>query len=172
MKKNTEQIEAFAYKLFETLEKDVQVMDMSLDKLRELRRLTVKRDEKALSELLEEIRLDSQVYLAQQYDRKKTREKLGILLGCKPEEVTLSKIKECLPEDKIEQLNGLRTTLRDSAQRLKVEYSVTSRLLSQCRRMNLNVLNSIFRNNSDTTTYDARGNRKTQGSAAFVNTKL
>jgi len=159
--------------LLVVLDKDIEHVQESLSRLNELRSLVIKRDEAALSSLLERIRVESDAYTANELKRRSIRRELALALGCDFELMTLSRLETSLPEEKKAQVNQRKAKLKSLTKELKMEHSRTALLLSECVRFNALLLRSIIDlGKTGTLIYDANGAASRQSHTAFVNTQL
>ncbi len=159
--------------LSSVLDRDIEHIQASLLRLNELRSFVVKRDDAALTRLLGEIKADLDSYAANEAERFLIQKELAGVLGCEPEQVTLSRLESILPKEKAIGLKERKEKLRLLARELKREYSSTAILLSDCMRFNRLLLRSIFKmGNAEAVEYSADGRTKQQAETAFVNLQL
>jgi hypothetical protein len=139
-----------------------------------MRSLIIKRDEIALDKLLHTIQETSEVYKDNETNRQLVRNELADFLGCSIEQITLSKLKDSLPETSRIKVIETRENLRSLIEDLRKEYSSTVMLVSECARFNRLLLKSIFDlGRTNTCSYDARGaTRRHEGEAALMNVKF
>lgn len=155
------------------LDRDIEHIQTSLQRLNELRSFVVKRDDVALAGLLASIKADLDDYAANEAKRLLIQKELAGVLGCEPEQVTLSRLEGILPKEKANQLKGRKEKLRSLAGELKKEYSSTAILLSDCMRFNKLLLRSIFKvGKAEGVMYSADGRAKQQAETVFVNLQL
>lgn len=167
------EIENTVDKLLVCLDVDIEHIQKSLSNLDELRSLVIKRDDAALSKLLEEIRAESDDYRKNESNRQSIRSELAEFLGCTVKDVTLSTLEESVPEAKKELIVQNRMKLKALIEELKKEYASTAALLSDCARFNNMLLRSIFNlGRTGEVYYSANGAAKEQREAAFVNMKF
>ena len=163
-------IENKVEELLVCLDKDIQHMQDSLQKLNEIRTLVIKRDDTALGKLLESIQAASDCYRNHELNRKSIRKELAESLGCSIEQMTLSSLETSLPEAKKARVTQMKAKLRSLSAELKKEYLGTALLLSECARFNNLLLNSIFDlGKTGSVYYNANGATKRQTDMAFVN---
>ena len=168
------EIEKKVDKLLECLEVDIQQIKQNISYLNEMRSLIIKRDDIALSKLLEAIQETSEIYKDKEKERQSIRRELADFLGCSLEQVTLSKVEENLSEISKNKVIEIRENLRLFIEELRREYSSTVMLVSECARFNKILLKSIFDlSKTGTCSYDARGaTRRQGGEAAVMNVKF
>jgi hypothetical protein len=126
------------------LDGDIEHIEKSLSRLNELRTLVIKRDDAALSKLLESIQAETDRYRSQESSRQSVRGELADALGCNFEQMTLSSLERSLPKTKRDQVNRTKEKLKSLIETLKKEYLSTVLLLSECSRLNNLLLKSIF----------------------------
>jgi hypothetical protein len=173
MSEQTMEITSSVEELVNVLKRDISHIEFASAKLNELRGFVIKRDEKALSGLLEEIREEGKDYKANEQRRSLLRENLAELLGCKAKELTLSFLRNRIT-------GGARTAIVENQERLKtlvnrlqVEYASTTALLSECARINSALLKIIFdRKRTGLVCYDSAGMATRESDAAFMNMHL
>lgn len=162
--------------LLAVLDKDIQHIQQSLAQLNELRTLVIKRDEAALSKLLETIQSQSDNYRKHELKRQLIRNELADLAECTPEQMTLSKLEATLQKEKKAQVTSRKATLIALVKELKKEHLSTVLLLSECARFNSLLLRSIFDlGKSETITYNYNGAAKRsdlERNVAFVNLRF
>ncbi len=152
------------------LDKDIQHMRESLSRLDEMRSLVVKRDEAALSKLLESIQAESDSYRSHELKRQSIRKELAAALDCSFEQMTLSRLEATLVGEKKAQVTERKVKLRTLTEELKKEHLSTAMLLSDCARFNSVLLRSIFDiGKTGMVYYSSDGAAKRQSDTAFVN---
>ncbi len=160
-------------KLLAVLDKDIQHLQQSVSYLNELRSLTIKHDNKALSKLLERIQSESDKYKNHELKRQSIRKELAVVLSCNLKEMTLSMLEANLPEEQQADVTVRKTRLKELVKRLKEEYISTSFLLAECARFNNLLLKSIFGlGQPGTITYTVNGTAKRQTDTVLVNMRL
>jgi len=162
--------------LLSVLDKDIQHIQDSLSCLNELRSLVIKRDDVALSKLLQSIQAESDSYVSNEQQRQSLRKDLANALGCQVEQITLSRLAAIVPEEKKAQVTGIKTKLRTLVEQLKKEHLSTALLLSDCARFNNLLLKAIFDlGKAETVMYSPSGATKQSAlgrSMAFVSLQL
>ena len=152
------------------LEKDIEHVQKSLSNLDELRSMVIKRDNNALSRLLEDIKNESDNYRKHENKRQLIRSELAKYFNWSVKDTTLSKIEAIVPEEKKAYIIQTRAKLKSLVRQLQKEYSSTAMLLSECNRFNKLLLKSIFNfGNTGAVVYNANGTTKEQTERAFVN---
>ncbi|MHC4264386.1 MAG: hypothetical protein ACYSUK_00450 [Planctomycetota bacterium] len=155
------------------LEKDIQHMEQVFEHLDRIRALVLKRDENALTKMLEKIQVKDNEHKNQEYQRQLFRKELAHSLNCGVEEVTLSKLEQILPEKLRAQVKNRRTKLISLSEKLKREHLNTILLLAECARFNRMVLNGIFKSGkTDIVTYSSSGTTLQQAGNNFMNFKM
>jgi hypothetical protein len=159
--------------LVNVLIRDISHIEFASAKLNELRGFVIKRDEKALSGLLEEIKAEGKDYKANEQRRSLLREELAGLFGCKPKELTLSFLKNHITGTARTAIAENQERLKILVYRLQVEYTATASLLSECARINSAFLKIIFdRKRTGLVCYDSAGMTTRESDAAFMNMRL
>lgn len=152
------------------LDKDAERLRVSLLRLDELRALLVKRDEKALARLLENIRMEIDGHKDLEDRRQLIRQELAIILKCDFSQVTLTRLASEVDGEKSERITSKKAELQSLATRLKEEHLRTMMLLSDCSRINSVLLNGILNfTRTGTVTYSNNGKAKRHSETAFVN---
>ena len=168
------EIERKVDKLLACLDVDIVQIQQNISYLNEMRSMIIKRDDVALGKLLEKVQETSEDYIENETNRQSARKELADFLGCSIEQVTLSKVKESLPETSKNRVIETRENLRLLIEELRREYSSTIMLVSECARFNKLLLKSIFDlGKTGSCSYDARGTtRRRDGEAALMNVKF
>lgn len=155
------------------LDKDIEHIQKNLSNLDRLRALVIKRDDAALSRLLENIQAESENYKKHELYRQSIRKELAEFFDCAVGEMTLSKLALSITEAERVRIIQRKEKLRALVEKLRIEYASTARLLTECARFNNMLLKSIFDiGNADMVYYGANGMTKTQSESAFVNMKF
>jgi hypothetical protein len=173
MNEQTMEITVSVEELVNVLKRDISHIEFASAKLNELRGFVIKRDEKSLSGLLEEIRTEAKDYQANEQRRGLIRKELAEMFGCKTNELTLSFLKNRV-------IGAARTAIVENQERLKTlirhlqtEYVSTASLLSECARINSALLRIIFdRKRTGLVCYDSTGLATRESDAAFMNMHL
>lgn len=129
----------------------------TLERLDHLRAAVIRRDEGALEKMSDEVRHES--FRKAQYDRamQALRQSLARILGCRAEEVCLSRLCQQVEPAVQKDLSERQKTLQLIIRRLNNEVHATEALLQECARFNRLLLNSLLGNQPQAVTYDARG---------------
>jgi hypothetical protein len=159
--------------LLEVLSVDAGFIQGTIDKLELLRELVIKRDDKGLANLMEQIKSESRVYSQNVKKRLELRGKVAVMLGWPAEDVRLSKLEPVLPEDMKQRVFELRQNLQELSVRIKSEISGTSMMLRELARFNSMVLNAILGGNKNPEiTYSSSGIKNQKRSSGLVNMRL
>jgi hypothetical protein len=173
MIKQTMEITACVEELLSILGSDINHIEFASAKLNELRGFVIKRDEKGLARLLEEIRVEAKDYQANEQRRGSIRSRLAALFGCKTNELTLSFLKNRITGPVREIITESQERLKKMVSRLQVEYASTAMLLSECARINSALLKVVFdRRRADLVCYDSSGATTRESGAAFMSMHL
>jgi hypothetical protein len=173
MNEQTIELSRKAEDLLDILERDIEHIERTVLQLNELRGFVIKRDEKGLGRLLEDIRAEGQEYPANEQRRRLIRERLSELLGCDAHELTLSILKTHVPEPAKTAIVESQKKLRALVGRLQREYVSTVALLSDCARINSLLLKIVFgRSRTGLVCYDSAGQAARESDAAFMSMRL
>jgi hypothetical protein len=165
----TDRIEA----LVNILNRDISHIEYATSKLNELRGFVIKRDEKALGGLLEEIRSEMTDYQANEQRRGLLRKELAELFGCSQKELTLSFLKNHVTGAARAVIAENQERLKAMVSHLQVEYVSTAALLSECARINSALLRIVFdRSRTGLVCYDSAGLTTRESGAAFMSMHL
>lgn len=152
------------------LEKDIEHLQESLSRLKELRRLVIKRDDVALGRLLEKIQAEEDIYKSHELNRQSIQKELAMAYGCDYEQMTLSALEVKLPQTRKNQVVQTKTKLKSVIEEFKKEHLSTALLLSECARFNNLILRSIFDlRKEEVVSYNANGIKKRQTDMALIN---
>jgi hypothetical protein len=154
------------------LDTQTAYVQQTLERLDVLRAAVIRRDENALEELSGQVQHES--LRKAQYDRSmhQLRQTLSVLLDCPAEAVCLSRFCEHLPAEARQATAIRQDTLRGLVRRLNNELCATDGLLRECARFNRVLLNSLFGNNQQADTYDARGVNRWSLQGSLMNMRL
>jgi len=167
------EIEDKVDRLFDVLDVDSEHLQHCLSRLGKLRCLVIKRDETALSKLLEDIRIGTESYADNESKRRALRRELADYFGLEAGRLTLSALENFLPDEKKAELTERKLNLRSLVERLANEYAATAALISDCAGINSALLRGILDNGRDgLVCYDANGTASRVNETAFVNMRL
>jgi hypothetical protein len=173
MNEQTVEISHKTQDLLGVLERDIEHIGRTVSYLNELRGLVIKRDEKGMCRLLDVIRTESQEYAGNEQRRNLMRKEMAEVLGCRPEELTLTFLKKGASGQALTAIAEAQQKLKTMVERLQREYTATVTLVSDCARINSLLLKTVFeRNLPGLVCYDSAGLTKRQGDAAFMNMRL
>ena len=130
--------------MLECLDIDIEYLQMNLLRLNDLRAFVIKRDDKALTQLLENIQKESEKYKHNETKRQILRKEIADLLEYKIEQITLSMLANQLSQTRQELINTKRTQLKTLVTQFRKEYAGTAILLSECSRFNKLLIKSVF----------------------------
>ena len=130
--------------LLECLDVDIEHLQTNLLRLNELRALVIKRDDKELLKLLNDIQMESDSYREHELKRQMIRRNLAGILMCGIEKVNLSNLALMLSEEKRKNVNTKKTQIKSLVESFKSEYASTIILVSECSRFNKMLIKSIF----------------------------
>ncbi len=144
--------------LLGVLDEDIQHIEATLLRLDLLRGLLIKRDDKALEKLLEEIHTQGETYAATENKRQELRHELARALGFPGRDLTLSELRTRVAGQDGVALAERQTRLKALVARLKREHKVTALLIGDCARFNRSLLRIFFGPTARTgPTYSAAG---------------
>jgi hypothetical protein len=167
------EIENKVDEMLECLNVDIEHIQKNLSYLNELRSLVIKRDDTALSKLLENIQQESEVYKNNESKRQNIRKELAHSFNCSIEQMTLSMLETKLADIKRNQVNNKKVQLKTLVEEFKKQYSSTIILISECARFNKMLIKSIFDlGKTGSVFYNASGKAKEHNNTAFVNMQL
>ncbi len=167
------EIEEKVDELLVCLETDARHIRENLAHLNDLRSLVIRRDDAALSKLLERIQAKSGKYEQHESKRQSIRRDLANMLGCEVWQVTLTALSSHLSETRREQTTEIQKELRSLTAELKTEHTSTAKLVSECARFNGLLLRSIFdMGRTGAVYYNSSGAAKRQVGTALMNLQL
>jgi flagellar biosynthesis/type III secretory pathway chaperone len=159
--------------LLDVLDKDIRHIQESLSWLNELRSLVIKRDDTALSKLLQIIRAETDNYAAAESHRRLVRKKLADALDCSIDQVTISMLQNMLPEEQKLQIEDKKTQIRALIKELRQVHLSTALLLSDCARFNNQLLKALFElGDKGAVLYRPDGATEKRTNKNFVNMRL
>ena len=167
----TFEIENKVNDLLGVLDTDIKHIQESLSWLNELRGLVIKRDEKAMSELIENIQEESGNYVSNESRRNSIRKALAEALGLEVKEMTLTMLEDVLEDDNRIKVSHCKEQLKTLVEKLKTEHLRTSMLLSDCSRFNSLLLQSILNlgNTGEAVTYNSNGATRRHNENVLMN---
>lgn len=144
----------------------------TLDRLNALRAAVIRRDEPALSQLLEQAQQDADEHrrldAAQAVLERRLAETFDGLNG----PVTLSRLCERLSGDRRAALRQKQQILLELAHRVRNEHEATETLLRECARCNRLLLGAILGRSQQSLTYDPQGHSQWDVHRGLVSMKL
>jgi hypothetical protein len=155
--------------LLAILDAETQNLEATLGYLSNLRVNVIRRDESALTCLLESITIEQEGREAAETRRQKFRQLAAEVLGCRVDQVTLTRFMERLSEEMRSKVAQRKAVLERLVTKLKTEYAATTMLLNECSRFNRILIDSIIGSRcKGTTMYNANGQTQRQGGSGFV----
>jgi hypothetical protein len=162
-----------AEELLAILQRDIEHIEWTIVKLNELRGFVIKRNEKGLTALLEEIQTEAQTYSVNEQNRCKIREQIAIEAGCRPESLTLTILEDSIEEPLKSALTQIQKKIKTAAFELNKEYILTVALLKDCSRINSLLLKTIFEGGrGNLVCYNSAGTTSRQQDASFMSMRL
>ena len=166
----TFEIENKVNDLLGVLDTDIKHIQESLSWLNELRSLIIKRDEKAMGELIESIQKGSGSYVSNESKRNSMRKALAEALGLEVKDMTLTMLEGVLEEGNRIKVSQRKEKLKTLVEKLQMEHLRTSMLLSDCSRFNSLLLKSILNlGNTEAVTYSSSGATKRHNENVLMN---
>jgi hypothetical protein len=166
-------VETSVEALLDVLDEDIRHIEATLSRLDVLRTLLIKRDDKALEKLLDDIHRHSEAYAANEQRRQALRRDLAAALGCRERDLTLSKLREELSGPDCTALTERQVRLRSLVAQLKREYTLTGALVLDCARFNRSLMQAFFGpGGRSETTYSAGGVAKHKTGATLMSVRL
>ncbi|MBW8001530.1 MAG: hypothetical protein FVQ80_05860 [Planctomycetes bacterium] len=171
MKAITLEIENKINDLLGVLDTDIKHVQKSLSWLNELRGLIIKRDEKAMGELIGNIQKGSGGYVSNESKRNSIREALAQALGIEVKDMTLTNLESMLEESSRIKVSHRKEKLKTLVEKLSIEHLRTSMLLSDCSRFNSLLLKSVLNlgNSEEAVTYSSSGATKRHNENVLMN---
>ena len=158
--------------LLVVLVEDIEHIGSMLQRLDQLRGAVIKKDEDFLRTLLDAIQDETEKHSMIESRRSDIRCRLAISLGCDETEMNLSKLCLHLEPGPRKMIEVKQAELKELAEKLKREHSITAMLLKECARLNSMMLRGIFAKGNPTVMYNARGNASWQAQREIVNFRL
>jgi protoporphyrinogen oxidase len=163
-------LEELAKQLAGVLDMDIENLKKTIDILDQLRAKIIKRDEHGLEELLNLVESQQDWRAANETRREQIRMKAARVLGCRTEQVNLSKLISTLYGRQSNELAQKQRTLSSLVSRLRAEFISTVSLVGECSRLNKLMLNAIMNGrNRQNSTYNASGVTQNQDRSGLVN---
>ncbi len=166
-------IEATVDALLTVLDEDIQYVERSLSQLDALRSLLIKRDDRALEQLLKELQVLAEIRATNDRKRQFLREELAVALQCDAKDLTLTELQAELDDLQAEAVASRQQQLKSLVMDLKREHRLTAMLISDCSRFNQSLMRIFFGSRgSGTTTYGATGRASHQSNVGLMNVQL
>jgi hypothetical protein len=173
MNEQTMEITGSVEDLINVLKRDISHIEYASSKLNELRGFVIKRDEKELSRLLEDVRTEAKDYQANEQHRDLIRKQLAEVFGCAQKDLTLSFLKNRVTGAAKAAITENQEQLKTLVRNLQVEYASTAALLADCARINSALLRIVFdRSRTGLVRYDSAGLATRESDAAFMSMHL
>jgi len=156
--------------LLSVLDEEIEQIKLSLDYINRLRAAVIKRQEDELKELLASI-ADESGRAALESKRDAIRNKLALVLGCRTEQVNLSKLRANLPDERAAVVALKQQETVEYLEKLNRDVTSTGLLLKECSRLNNTLLRKMF-GGSETVTYNDQGKTRWQPQRGVVSMRL
>lgn len=154
------------------LETQSRYVEATLKRLDTLRAAVIRRDEGALEQMFAEVQQETQRKTQYEQAMQTLRQSLASVLDLPIERVCLSRFCERLEEPVRKRISERQSTLQSLIRRLNNEVRATEALLHECARFNRLLLNSLFGNQKQNVTYDARGISRWNMQGGLMNMRL
>ncbi len=155
------------------LDRDVEYLTANLARLDALRSMVVKREDQALSRLLDTIRIESESYAQHESKRHVLRQEIADLMACDVQELTLSSLAQVLPPPLNHTLAQHKRQLRELTAQLHREHLSTRWLLKDCARFNTVLFNTLFHPGQENAlTYTVKGTTQQQRGQSMINLRF
>ncbi len=144
--------------LLAVLDDDLRYTESTVGQLDTLRTLLIKRDEKALEQLLRDLQELGRARETLEQRRQTARRNLSGELNVDAEDLTLTVLRKALSGPRQAAVAQRQTQLKAQVARLRREYRLTQILLLDCARFNQSLMRVFFgAAGSRQTTYGATG---------------
>ncbi len=163
-----EKLNGLADELVDVLDEEMLRIELTLERLDEVRAAIIKRDNDSLEELLGIIHKEQQDNLSLDNKRRAVRARIAQLTGVVVEQANISRLCGFLAGDRKAILIEKQSQIAGMAGKLKIEHTATSMLLRDCVQLNRTLLRGLFGAQSETATYNASGNSSMQVHKGFV----
>ncbi len=152
------------------LEMRIDGQRQTLARLDALRAAVIRRDEPALSELFDQVRIDNAA--GQELDAIQLRlgRRLASAFGL-DEPVNLTRLCGVLDAQPREVVRQKQQLLLELTRRVQTEHTAAEMLLRECARCNRQLLEAILGRSSQTVTYTAQGQNRVDMHRGLVNLK-
>lgn len=118
--------------LLELLDEDIRHVEHLLSRLDALRSGLIRRRDAEMSEVLEDMRRETEGHAARDRQREDLRRELAAEWGCSLRDVTLSNLRIRVPDRQRGALMDRHARLKSLVEALKREYALTVMLLTDC----------------------------------------
>jgi hypothetical protein len=158
--------------LFVFLEDSVLAMQSMLGKLTELRAAVIRRDEKTLQQMSDEMSELTSWRDGMQQRQRQICKAFAIPLNCQAEKINISYLALFLESPKREELKIKQHLLGELVSRLLREHRATELLLQECERLNRMVLDGIVGKANQTFTYGSAGRVRREMYCTIMSTRI
>ena len=157
-----EKLNTLADELVDVLDEEMLRIELTLERLDEMRTAIIKRDDDSLGELLGIIQNEQHDNLSLDNKRRAVCVRMAHLTGVEVEQANISGMCGFLADDRRAALTEKQSQITKMAGKLKIEHTATTMLLRDCVQLNRAMLRGLFGTQSETATYNASGNSSTQ----------
>jgi len=145
-------------------------MRRTLERLDQLRAAVIRRDERAMAEMLEQTRQESQLRDELDAVQVALGQRLAAAFGL-TEPVNLTRLCAALDAEQAERFRQKQRTLLELAERVRLEHSAAEMLLRECARCNRLLLDAIVGRSAQHNTYDPQGQARRSMNGSLVNVR-
>lgn len=154
------------------LDDQIADIEQTLHRLDRLRAAVVRRDEGALEELMEEVRVAGQRKTQNDWRMRQLQIKLSSVLGCSPDEVNITRLCDQLTGQDRSIVQKKQSMLQQLTRKLSNERQGTELLLRECARFTRLLLSSMVGTHNQTRTYTAQGQEQWNVHCGLMNIKM
>jgi hypothetical protein len=159
--------------LLAVLDTDIENIQLTMDMLNDLRGFVIKRDDKALEQMLASLHSHPNRFKDNELRRTQLRQELAMAIGAEPKETNLSAIERHLSGELKRQVREKKLKLKLLTSMMRKEHISTANLLADCARFNGMLLKCILdAGQAKTITYSPQGLSERQSSSAIMNMEL
>ena len=150
-------MECLFEELLGALDEEIRVLELKCSHLTGLFQALVDRDQEATEAILEQMEQSQEVQISVDLRLGAIRRTLADALGCKVQELKLSKLVAVLPSEWARETDDRRRRIIDLTAKLRREHLQTAMLLNECIRINRTLLASLLPSGDPVVTYNTEG---------------
>jgi hypothetical protein len=137
-------IEPLVKELLAVLDDDICYINMSIQRLGQLKAAVIRRNEKELRETMELLENGRSEYEKVEQRRARIRENLAKIFHCDEENLTLTRLAKELSGSLGKQVKSKQTELQQLVSKMKREHTGAIMLLRECAKFNSMLIRTIF----------------------------